>query len=483
MQKVIRKTTTFVLVLALIMSVIPAMSGVTDEVQAATAIDYKLDFTEDSTATSGVGYNWDKNTRTLKLNNFNMSLSGLVDDDENDNDYLIFLPTNSSIVLTGTNIITGRGNNFGCIGAHKGLKISGSGSLNIDCEVSNQQYPDGAYSLGMGIDGTLTVDNVSINIKSNTCGIMSNGGVIVNNGKVVCTANESNEGEGIMAFGINCEYLELNKGDIFTSSSKYYGIFCHGETYPSLNVKEGTLTMAGSKSVFFTEGMTLPSISLPDAYKYKFSTTSHTGTNDAYISYSKTNGGTAYAPDASHKYVTITTEKDAPLKGTKFNSGKYGYKITDAKTDGSGEVAVTGFAGGKAVSDLKIGKTVKYEGYTYKVTSIANKAFKGSKKIKSVTVGNNVKSIGSFAFYKNKNLKSITIGTKVTKIGKHVFCHDKKLRTITIKSKKLKSVGKHVLFKTKDLKIKAPASKVKKYKKLFKNKGQNKSANVRVVKK
>lgn len=174
---------------------------------------------------------------------------------------------------------------------------------------------------------------------------------------------------------------------------------------------------------------------------------------------------------------------NAPAKGTVFSSGLYSYKITDAKTNGAGTIALRGFTKGKSTTTVKIANTVKYNGITYKITSISKNAFKKNKKIKSVKIGNNVKTIGANAFYKVKKLKKVTIGKNVTKIGKHAFCQDTKLRTITINSKKIKSVGKHSLYKTKNLKIKVPKSKVKKYKKLFKNKGQKKNAKVRVVKK
>lgn len=98
-----------------------------------------------------------------------------------------------------------------------------------------------------------------------------------------------------------------------------------------------------------------------------------------------------------------------------------------------------------------------------------------------VKLGAAVTTIGDKAFYKCSSLTSITIPAKVTKIGKSAFEGCKKLKTITVKSTKLKSVGKRALkgIHTK-AKIKVPKSKLAKYKRLFKNKGQGK--NVKVTK-
>lgn len=194
--------------------------------------------------------------------------------------------------------------------------------------------------------------------------------------------------------------------------------------------------------------------------------------------------------------VSETGSKTAntPKKGDKFNSGKYVYKIINASTDGTGTVALIGVVKGKKVQTVNIPATRKYQGHVYKVTSIAAKAFYNNKQIKSVTISNNVTEIGkrafeqcaklktvkignavkvlsNKAFYKCTNLKKITIGTGLTTIGDHVFCQNKSLRNILIKSKKLTKIGKHNLYKTKNLKIKVPAGKVKAYKKIFKKQG------------
>ena len=112
----------------------------------------------------------------------------------------------------------------------------------------------------------------------------------------------------------------------------------------------------------------------------------------------------------------------------------------------------------KKQTKIVVPDTIKINGVTYKVTSIAKNAFKNNKKLKTVTVGKNV-----------------------SKMGANVFTGCKKLKTITIKSTKLtaKTLSKST-FKgiTKAKTIKVPKKKLSTYKKLFKSSGL--SAKVKV---
>ena len=60
------------------------------------------------------------------------------------------------------------------------------------------------------------------------------------------------------------------------------------------------------------------------------------------------------------------------------------------------------------------------------------------KKLKKVTIGNNVSFIGKSAFYNCKNLTKVYIGKKVEIIYQNAFKGDKKLKNITIKAKRAK---------------------------------------------
>ena len=98
---------------------------------------------------------------------------------------------------------------------------------------------------------------------------------------------------------------------------------------------------------------------------------------------------------------------------------------------------------------LTIPATVKVKGVTYKVTAIFDKAFKGNKKLTTVTIGSNVTKIGREVFSGCKNLKKITVTAgKLKTISKNAFKDINKKATITVKgTKKAKAALKKQLKK------------------------------------
>ncbi|MFG6329085.1 MAG: leucine-rich repeat protein, partial [Lachnospiraceae bacterium] len=83
------------------------------------------------------------------------------------------------------------------------------------------------------------------------------------------------------------------------------------------------------------------------------------------------------------------------------------YIITNDTTK---EVQFTGILK-KPATSVSIPATIKINGQEYKVGSIKANAIKGNKKVKKLTIGENVKTIGKNAFYGCKNLKTVTIKT------------------------------------------------------------------------
>jgi hypothetical protein len=154
---------------------------------------------------------------------------------------------------------------------------------------------------------------------------------------------------------------------------------------------------------------------------------------------------------------TVKQDTGTQNSGTDGSVVKAGYVFTD-KTSNAKYEFVKASDGtfsveykaptNKNAKSVVIPATVKLNGVSYKVTSVAAGAFKNNKKLISVTIGKNVTKIGQKAFYK---------------------CT--KLKTVTIKSKKLKSIGSSA-FKgiAKNSKIKIPKSKYSKYKKLLRKK-------------
>lgn len=197
-----------------------------------------------------------------------------------------------------------------------------------------------------------------------------------------------------------------------------------------------------------------------------------TGGND-------TSGQGGKTPSSQAPSGQTQGSKEPEVKvGTTFVVKSMKYKVT--KFDGkSGEVSLVGTTKKKTdkkFTKLTVAKSVKYNGYTFKVTKVGNKAFKGYKKLKSVVIGSNVVTIGKESFSGCTSLKNVTVGKNVKTISSKAFYKCKKLKTITIKSKKLKSVGsKSITGINKKATIKVPSSKVKSYKKLFKAKTGYKS--------
>ena len=112
-------------------------------------------------------------------------------------------------------------------------------------------------------------------------------------------------------------------------------------------------------------------------------------------------------------------------KGKTYTAGNFKYKMTKASTNGKGTVTLAATKKSKSdkkFTSCKIANTVKIGGKTFKVTAIGDDAFKGYKKLK----------------------------------------------TITIESKNIESVGKNAVKNIhKEATIKVPKNKVKEYKKLF----------------
>lgn len=177
-----------------------------------------------------------------------------------------------------------------------------------------------------------------------------------------------------------------------------------------------------------------------------------------------------------------TTDKPSvPKKGTKIKGNDGSTYIV---TSGKGKTPTVQYTAPKSTAKgtVTIPTTVTIDKVTYKVTSIADNAFKNNKKITKVVIGNNIVSIGKNAFAKCTKLVSVIIGKNVIKIGKDAFAGCKKLKKIVIKTKKLtkksvakgafRSVGKKVV-------VQVPKSEYKAYKKLLRAKGLAKKVKIK----
>lgn len=140
-------------------------------------------------------------------------------------------------------------------------------------------------------------------------------------------------------------------------------------------------------------------------------------------------------------------------KGTKFIVGTNTFVVTNVKAKTVSYKATKN----KKAAKITIPATVKSGKQVYKVTTIADNAFKNNKKIKTVVVGKNVRTIGKKAFYGCKNLKKITVQSSIIK---------------KVGAKAFKGINKKAV-------IKVPSKKYKAYKKVFKGKGQAKTVTIK----
>ena len=202
-----------------------------------------------------------------------------------------------------------------------------------------------------------------------------------------------------------------------------------------------------------------PTVS-PSAVPSAGPTATPAGTNPGSVpSADPSEGNKATAtPAPSDKSVIAPGETKVPsaakapeTAGTKIASKKGDtYKVTDTSGK-TPEVELTKSAAKKKAKTVVIPKTVKVDGVNYKVTAIAEKAFAGNKKLKTVVIGADIEKIGAKAFYKCVNLKKVTIQTT-------------KLKAKTVGAKAFAKIHKKAV-------VKVPKAKKKAYKKWLKKRG------------
>lgn len=131
-----------------------------------------------------------------------------------------------------------------------------------------------------------------------------------------------------------------------------------------------------------------------------------------------------YTPPAAETPAPVTT---ATVK-------KVNYKVLDA---GKKTAAVTGTAN-KNLKSVVILDTVRIDGVSYKVTQINEKAFKGLKKLNSVTIGKNMKKIDKEAFAGCSKLSKINMkkAKGITFVGKKAFKNISAKAKVTVPAKK-----------------------------------------------
>lgn len=184
------------------------------------------------------------------------------------------------------------------------------------------------------------------------------------------------------------------------------------------------------------------------------------------------------SPDSPSEVTPIITPKAVPTStptpappasarvNTCFRVGNLKYRVT------ANQVVTCYGTTNSRVTKISIPSTVRYNGVTYRVTSIWANAFKKKSRLTTVSIGHNVSVIGKNAFYKCKKLKKVTIGTGLTQINPGAFRGVKKGCTITIKSLKLKKVSSRIDQSVSRMTVRVPKRKYSAYKKLLRKKSK-----------
>ena len=112
-------------------------------------------------------------------------------------------------------------------------------------------------------------------------------------------------------------------------------------------------------------------------------------------------------------------------KGKTYTAGNFKYKMTKASTNGKGTVTLAATKKSKSDSKFtscKITDTVKIGGKTFKVTAIGDNAFKGYKKLKTITIeSKNLKSVGKDAVKNIHKKATIKVPKDKVKAYKKLF--------------------------------------------------------------
>lgn len=183
------------------------------------------------------------------------------------------------------------------------------------------------------------------------------------------------------------------------------------------------------------------------------------------------NSPSEVTPIVTPKAVPTSTPTPAPPSSARVNTcfrvGNLKYRVT------ANQVVTCYGTTNSRITKISIPSTVRYNGVTYRVTSIWANAFKNKSRLTTVSIGHNVSVIGKNAFYKCKKLKKVTIGTGLTQINPGAFRGVKKGCTITIKSLKLKRVSSRIDQSVSRMTVRVPKRKYTAYKKLLRKKSKS----------
>lgn len=154
--------------------------------------------------------------------------------------------------------------------------------------------------------------------------------------------------------------------------------------------------------------------------------------------------------------VRPDTEKDK--KPNSVKKLKKGSKVMDKKTKAVYEITGIGKnrtaeytkSTKKNPASVSVPSSVKLSGKSYKVASVGKVAFKGSKRLKTVKLGENVRTIGKQAFFGCKKLTDVEFGKNLVTIEADAFSKCTSLRIIIVPAK-VKKIGDRAFYQCRNL--------------------------------
>ncbi|MDE6479924.1 MAG: leucine-rich repeat protein [Muribaculaceae bacterium] len=125
-----------------------------------------------------------------------------------------------------------------------------------------------------------------------------------------------------------------------------------------------------------------------------------------------------------------------PLSAYDFESDGIYYDLGESQDDNGNPIYIASVAespdDNKYSGDIIIPSTIEYDGQTYSVVSIKDKAFYYCLRLTSVMIPNSVTTIGDGAFLNCSGLTSVTLSNSLTKIGYRTFSFCGSLSSIEI---------------------------------------------------
>ena len=238
-------------------------------------------------------------------------------------------------------------------------------------------------------------------------------------------ANENNKGNGVLASltfkvsdlaaaGNYRVWLTYEKGDIFNLDLEDI----------DFNLIDGGVKVSNTEAANNAENNTAENNNAEN---------NNSGNNNSEdnIDNVTASENTEITKPAGTKFSIVTTGSDGKIITSK-------YMVETEKSTGTENVGYVKLISLKtSTSEVIIPETVENDNITYIVDCIAPKALKSNKKVKSLIIGQNIKTIGSYAFKGMKKLKSITIyPSSLQEVDEGAFSGIYKKATIKIKVNK-----------------------------------------------